>query len=150
MQVTGGTPSDIPELCKLLDFLFTQEAEFKPNQEAQRRGLTTIIRNPEIGQILVARQGRTIIGMVNLLYTISTALGERVALLEDMIVSPSARGAGVGSKILEHAIQAAQISGCKRITLLTDIANESAQRFYQKHGFSVSSMLPLRLYLSKE
>jgi GNAT superfamily N-acetyltransferase len=88
--------------------------------------------------------------MVNLLYTVSTALGERVALLEDMVVAPAARGVGVGARILEHAIQAARSSGCKRITLLTDGANESAQRFYQNHGFSISSMLPLRLSLSGE
>ncbi len=150
MQVISATPSDIPELCRLLEVLFTQEAEFTPNQDAQERGLAAIIGNPEIGQIFVAREGENIIGMVNLLYTVSTALGGRVALLEDLVVAPDARGAGAGSRILEHAIQAARISGCRRITLLTDSANESAQRFYRRHGFGTSSMLTLRLRLGEE
>lgn len=85
--------------------------------------------------------------MVNLLYTISTALGERVAILEDMVVSPSARSLGLGSALLEHAIDHARRQGCRRITLLTDAHNLDAQRFYARHGFARSSMLPMRLAL---
>ncbi|MBI3561593.1 MAG: GNAT family N-acetyltransferase [Gammaproteobacteria bacterium] len=149
MQITPATTSDLPALCELLDLLFSQEADFKPDREAQRRGLARIINNPEVGLIVVARRDNQVVGMVNLLYTVSTALGERVALLEDMVVSPNSRGAGVGSRLLEQAIQFARFNGCKRITLLTDRTNESAQRFYQKHGFSFSAMIPLRLALSE-
>jgi GNAT superfamily N-acetyltransferase len=149
MQINAANASDIPALCELLNILFSQEAEFKPDYQAQSRGLARIISNPEIGLIVVARQDGQVVGMVNLLYTVSTALGDRVALLEDMVVSPNARGSGVGSKLLEQAIQFARLEGCKRITLLTDRANESAQRFYQKHGFGFSSMIPLRLSLSE-
>jgi len=120
-----------------------------PDHQAQSRGLARIISNPEAGLIVVARQNSRVVGMVNLLYTISTALGDRVALLEDMVVSPSARGSGVGSQLLEQAIQLARLNGCKRITLLTDRTNESAQRFYQRHGFDFSAMIPLRLSLNE-
>ncbi len=150
IQITHATLSDIPDLCQLLNMLFTQEIEFKPNQEAQQRGLTAIINHSETGQILVARRAGNVIGMVNLLYTVSTALGARVGLLEDMVVAPDARNVGVGSQILQHAIQVAQNNGCKRITLLTDGANHLAQSFYQKHGFEISSMLVLRLRLDQE
>ena len=149
MQITSANTSDIPALCALLDILFSQEADFKPNHEAQSRGLARIISSPEIGLIIVARQDSQVVGMVNLLYTVSTALGDRVALLEDMVVSPGVRGAGVGSRLLESAIQFARLSGCKRITLLTDRTNESAQRFYQRHGFGFSAMIPLRLSLGE-
>jgi GNAT superfamily N-acetyltransferase len=148
MQITPANASDIPALCELLNILFAQEAEFKPDNEAQSRGLARIISNPETGLIVVARQDSKVVGMVNLLYTVSTALGDRVALLEDMVVSLNVRGSGVGSRLLEQAIQLARLDGCKRITLLTDRANEPAQRFYQKHGFVSSVMVPLRLSLS--
>ena len=147
MEVTRANPEDIQALCRLLTILFTQEAEFAPDQEAQLRGLAAIVGNPKTGQILVARINGTIVGMVNLLYTVSTALGERVALLEDMVVSPESRNLGVGSLLLNHAIDTAKASGCKRITLLTDGGNESAQRFYGRHGFKASSMVPFRLSL---
>jgi len=149
MEIAPANASDIPALCELLDLLFSQEADFKPDHEAQSRGLARIISSPEVGLIVVVRQDGRVVGMVNLLYTVSTALGERVALLEDMVVSPAARGSGVGSRLLEQAIQFARLNGCKRITLLTDRANESAQRFYQKHGFGFSAMIPLRLSLSE-
>ena len=147
MLIEKATAADIPALSDLLSVLFSQEAEFTPNAEAQQQGLAEIISKPEIGVVLVARQGDQAVGMVNLLFTISTALGERVALLEDMVVSPAGRGAGVGTKLLSEAVLCARMQGCKRITLLTDQSNESAQRFYAKQGFKVSGMVPMRLTL---
>ncbi len=147
MQITPATISDIPALCELLALLFSQEADFQPDYEAQRRGLLQILENPDVGLILVARQKNQIVGMVNLLFTISTALGEKVALLEDLVVLPNQRGKGIGSKLLKEAIETAKLHDCHRITLLTDSVNESAQQFYQKHGFSFSAMIPMRMLL---
>ena len=143
-----ATCEDIPALCGLLSVLFAQEAEFQPDTVAQQRGLTAILNNPEVGEILVARHDGQIVGMVNLLYTVSTALGARVALLEDMVIAPSMRGSGLGSQLLAAAIEHAKQRGCLRITLLTDADNDAAHAFYQKQGFAPSSMIPLRLSLS--
>jgi ribosomal protein S18 acetylase RimI-like enzyme len=143
--LSKATEADIPQLIQLLNILFTLEAEFKPDECAQRKGLAMIVSSPDVGVILVARNGQSILAMVNLLFSVSTALGERVATLEDMIVAPSARGSGIGSTLLSYAIDFAQKSGVKRITLLTDYDNQAAQRFYSKHGFVKSSMVPLRL-----
>ena len=147
MDITVAVEEDIPALCELLEVLFTQEAEFQPDREAQVRGVSQILGSPRTGAILVARQGGRVVAMVNLLYTVSTALGARVALLEDMVVSPDARGRGVGSQLLDHAIGYAASHGCKRITLLTDATNEAAQRFYGRRGFAHSEMIPMRLTL---
>jgi ribosomal protein S18 acetylase RimI-like enzyme len=143
--LSKATEADIPQLSQLLNMLFTQETEFKPDECAQRRGLAMIVSAPDVGAILVARDGQSILAMVNLLFSVSTALGERVATLEDMIVAPSARGSGIGPTLLSYAIDFARESGVKRITLLTDHDNDAAQRFYSKHGFTKSSMVPLRL-----
>lgn len=147
MQIETASITDVPALIDLLSLLFTQEIEFQPNKEAQTRGLTKIIENSQIGTILIIKQDNSIVGMVNLLYTVSTALGERVAILEDMVVSPHYRSAGAGTKLLQAAIGHARQTGCKRITLLTDQSNESAQIFYGKQGFTMSTMVPLRLQL---
>lgn len=149
MEIVKASKSDIPELCQLLDILFSQEEEFVPDHQAQSNGLSRIIENPDIGCIMVARANERIVGMVNILFTVSTALGDRVALFEDMVVLPEARSSGVGSRLLDSAIQTARMSGCKRITLLTDQTNVSAQRFYARHGFRMSAMIPLRLTLGE-
>lgn len=138
---------DIPRLTELLTVLFTQEADFKPEPERQAAGLRRIIENPAAGHILVLRKGAAILGMVNLLYTVSTALGGKVAILEDMVVDPGQRGGGSGSHLLNGAIEFAKEHGCLRITLLTDRSNSGAIRFYERHGFGLSEMVPLRLAL---
>ena len=145
--VTAATPDQIPALCELLRELFSQESEFAPDADVQYRGLARIIADPRVGTILVAHDSDALVGMVNLLYTESTALGARVALLEDMVVLPASRGKGIGTMLLQAAFQAARVEGCKRITLLTDARNAAAQRFYARHGFAASTMIPLRLAL---
>ena len=146
-EINLATVSDTPALSALLSILFTQEAEFQPDTAAQQRGLNAILSDPAVGEILVARQNGQIVGMVNVLYSISTALGARVALLEDMVVAPAMRGSGLGSQLLAAAIKHAKQRGCLRITLLTDADNYAAQAFYQKQGFEKSSMIPLRCNL---
>lgn len=139
--------NDIPQLCTLLAILFTQEADFQPDTEKQSAALRKIIAHPETGCILVLCEGNNISGMVNLLFTVSTACGGKVGLLEDMVIHPSRRGGGLGSELLQAAIKLAQHEGCLRITLLTDRTNNAAIRFYQQHGFGMSGMIPLRLEL---
>ena len=149
MKFEVAESSDIPALCDLLESLFTQEAEFKSDRDAQVRGLKSVIENDDVGDILVVRDNDNVIAMVNILYTVSTALGARVGILEDMVVSSAGRGSGVGSKLLERAMEFAKEKGCQRITLLTDHDNEGAHRFYQKHGFSLSTMVAFRKSLDK-
>ena len=150
MKIEMATTSDIPTLCTLLDYLFSQEVEFKPDHETQSRGLEMILNNNNIGNIFVAKKNEKIIGMVILLYTVSTALGERVALLEDMVVSPNEQELGVGSMLLDHAVKYATEKGCKRITLLTDKTNIRAQKFYKQHKFNRSSMIPFRMIINNK
>ena len=145
MKIRSAELSDVSDLCELLAILFEQEIEFKPNHAAQIAGLTEIIKNREIGKILVIEKDSKIIGMVNLLYTISTALGSRVAILEDMVVIKEHRGEGLGTALLKAAIQEAKEVGCKRITLLTDNGNVAAHNYYKKQGFIHSPMIPMRL-----
>jgi len=124
--------------------LFSQEAEFEVDGHTQQTGLQAIISNPELGIILLARHKDKVVGMVSLLFSISTALGGRVAMLEDMVVLPEQRGLGMGSALLTAAIKTARDNGCLRITLLTDSDNAIAQGFYEKQGFVRSAMLAFR------
>jgi GNAT superfamily N-acetyltransferase len=149
MVIEKATVADITQLCCLLDILFSQEVEFKPDADTQERGLRAIVTNPDVGVILVARHNDTLVGMVNILFTVSTALGGRVGILEDMVVIPSKRSSGVGSQLLNAAIATARENNCQRLTLLTDSDNETAHGFYEKHSFTRSPMLPFRLLLNE-
>jgi GNAT superfamily N-acetyltransferase len=147
--IERATEDDVPHLVALLHLLFTQEADFKPDAARQTAGLTAILTSPHTGIVLVARSGPEICGMVSLLFTISTAEGGPVCWMEDMIVLPSRRGSGVGSRLLSAAIDYARAHGFLRITLLTDRENADARRFYVRHGFTESGMTALRLELKR-
>jgi GNAT superfamily N-acetyltransferase len=147
VEIRHATLPDVPQLCGLLGLLFAQEADFKPDTERQTRGLSMIIENPEIGRIYCAKQEASILGMVSLLYTVSTAEGGRAAWMEDMVVHPDWRGHRIGEQLLQWAVGKAREAGCHRITLLTDADNVAAIRFYSRAGFTRSSMVPLRLKL---
>lgn len=143
--VTLATTADINDLAQLLHSLFSQDIEFTPDLEKQKAGLQQIIENPTIGEILVLKTDDRTLGMVSLLYSISTALGGKVAILEDMIIVEGFRRSGYGKQLLHEAIAFAKQRNCLRITLLTDFDNETAIRFYQRSGFNLSKMIPLRL-----
>ena len=142
---TSATHADIPALCDLLAILFEQEPEFEVNAERQAAGLKQILDKPEQGHVLVLRDGDKPVGMVVLLFALSTAMGGRVALMEDMVLQPEYRNQGAGSRLIQKAIEFARDSGCKRITLMTDRANVGAHDFYMRNGFRTSTMKALRL-----
>lgn len=147
IEIREATRNDVLALSDLLKVLFSGEREFIPNTDVQKCALEIILCNPENGKIFVAQNDGEIIGMVSLLFTISTALGGKVALLEDMIIAPHFQGIGVGKRLLAHAIAQAKSLTCKRITLLSDTDNVKAHRFYEQFGFKYSPMLPMRLLL---
>jgi GNAT superfamily N-acetyltransferase len=146
-HIEQATLEDLPQLADLLYDLFTQEADFIPNRSKQIRGLRLILEQPNRGRIFVLRMNGVIVGMINLLFTISTAEGGFVILLEDVVVHRDYRGKGYGDKLLAHALAYAKKKDFLRITLLTDRINEDGQRFFQAHGFFASKMIPMRLVL---
>lgn len=143
-EIDIATSSDISDLSDLLFLLFSQEDEFVSNKSIQEQGLKIIIENPSMGHIIVARDNDKVVGMITILYTVSTALGGMVGLLEDMIVHSEYRYSGIGSKLIEYALKFAKEQNVKRLTLLTDKSNNKAHDFYLKHNFIKSSMIPFR------
>ena len=139
-----ATLEDIPVLCKLLWELFSQEVEFTPSKEIQEKALKKIIEDKSIGDIFVAVKENKVIAMVNVLYTISTALGEKVAILEDMVVFKEFKNQKIGSSLIEFALDYLEKNSFKRVTLLTDSNNFNAHNFYKKHEFTKSSMIVFR------
>jgi RimJ/RimL family protein N-acetyltransferase len=145
-RIEPATIEDLPLLTELLMDLFAQESDFRPNHANQMRGLRLILEQPSRGRIFVLRSPNQIIGMINLLFTISTAEGGFVILLEDLIINSGFRRQGMGSELLNYAIDYAKQKNFLRITLLADRMSESSIAFFEKHGFERSDMVPMRLY----
>src|SRR5437762_2838077 len=84
--IEPATAQDLDELSELLGELFSEESDFRPNKEKQLRGLRLIFEEPNRGRVFVLRCDHSIVGMINLLFTISTAEGGFVVLLEDLVI----------------------------------------------------------------
>ncbi len=148
--IEPATAEDLDDLSTLLGGLFSEEKDFRPDKAKQLRGLRLIFEQPNRGRVFVLRRDRAIVAMINLLFTISTAEGGFVLLLEDLVVHDSYRDQGYGSMLLEYAIEFAKKKNFLRITLLTDRPEIRSQNFFRRHGFVESHMLPMRLLISPE
>ena len=139
-----ATADDLEPLADLLAELFMLESDFKPEREKQIAGLRLILDDPAVGQVFVLRVGGSVAGMANALFTVSTAEGCRVVLLEDVIVNAAYRRTGLGRQLVEHILAWAAANGLPRVTLLADRDNAPALAFYERMGFEYSAMRVLR------
>jgi GNAT superfamily N-acetyltransferase len=143
-RVEPATIEDLPALTELVTNLFAYSGDFVPDRALQERGLRLILEQPNRGRIFVVRNDDQIFGMVNLLFTISTARGGFVILMEDVVIHPDHRGQGYGSMLVDYVVDFAKKKQFKRITLLTDRISEESQEFFKKKGFDHSKMIPMR------
>ncbi|MDD4912817.1 MAG: GNAT family N-acetyltransferase [Sideroxydans sp.] len=143
-DIEFATEEDLPQLADLLAELFALESDFQPDREKQMRGLRLILNDPAIGRLFVLRVDGKVTGMANALITISTAEGGPVVLLEDIIISGTYRGMGLGRRLFDHVVAWAKGQGMTRVTLLADGDNRSALAFYDNLEFELSNMVVLR------
>lgn len=150
VRVEPATIEDLAELVRLVAELMDLQEDFNPNQEAHERGLALVLEQPNRGRIFVLRNDDRIFGMVNLLFTISTAVGGLVILMEDFVIHPNHRGQGFGSMLLDYVVDFAKKKNFKRITLLTDKMGSDSQNFFKKEGFDYSHMVPMRKVITDQ
>ena len=143
-HVEPATIEDLPALTELVMDLMSRSDDFTPDQALQERGLRLVLEQPNRGRIFVVRNKDRIFGMVNLLFTISTARGGFVILMEDVVIHPDHRGQGYGAMLVDYVVDFAKRKNFKRITLLTDRISAESQEFFKKHGFEHSHMIPMR------
>ena len=66
---------------------------------------------------------------------ISPFEGKRVAELHELFVKSEFKGKGIGSRLLERAIEYGRSKNLPLMGLWVGERNEPAKRFYKKHGF---------------
>jgi len=80
----------------------------------------------------IAERESAIVGSVMLVKK-----SDRVAKLRLLLVEPSARGLGIGGRLVDECVRFARQAGYRKITLWTQSILDSARHIYRKAGFRV-------------
>lgn len=99
------------------------------------------------GSVLVAEVDGEVIGVCQLIvFRQLQARGGLCAEIESVHVHPDLRGSGVGTTLMRAAIDRAEILGCYRVQLTSNVRRPDAHRFYERLGF-VPSHVGFKLLL---
>ncbi|GAA1913164.1 hypothetical protein GCM10009737_13240 [Nocardioides lentus] len=68
--------------------------------------------------------------------TAGTPSAERIAVLEAIVVAPSARGNGIGTRLVARFLDDTTTAGADRVELVTKAGAEGAAAFYERVGWT--------------
>lgn len=86
--------------------------------------------------IFVAEQDAEIVGFCQIYFSFCSVFAAPICILNDLFVTPPARGSGAGKALLKAAERFAAGTGAVRITLQTAKTNTLAQALYEAHGWT--------------
>lgn len=139
MIIRRAKQDDIPVMAELLGELFAIEDDFVIDSIKQTNGLNLLLEMPDSIALVVQIEDQ-IIAMATVQKLVSTAMGDYVGLIEDVVVAQTYRAQGIGKKLLHALIGECDAMGIKRLALGADQRNQNALAFYEKLGFKSSNM----------
>ncbi len=97
--------------------------------------LAQLISEPQRGACWVAETDGRLCGYLLAVFVFSLEHGGLMAEIDEVFVSDEFRSAGLGSLLVTRAERDLAERGTVRLQLQLGVHNESARRFYQRHGF---------------
>ncbi|TLU99351.1 GNAT family N-acetyltransferase [Dyadobacter luticola] len=126
-----GTVADIPAIFELVKELAVYERAL--NQVSNNVEKMTRDYNEKLYDFFVAESDSKIIGLSLYYFRYSTWKGKRL-YMEDIIVTESMRGNGIGKILFDATVAAAKQTGCTGMLWQVLDWNTSAVGFYRKYG----------------
>ena len=137
MSIQMATINELNFLSELFDsyrVFYKQESDF----EGARAFLKERLIN-EDSVVFIAYDESNPVGFVQLYPTFSSVSMKNSWILNDLYVNASARKKGFGEKLIMKAIEFAEETGAKGVSLETGFDNVTAQSLYEKIGFKKES-----------
>jgi len=135
-----ASKSDLPAVLQLYAQPDLDDGEVLTTTEAEQI-FERMTRYPNY-KVYVAVRGSQVVGTFALLIMDNLGhLGTPSAIIEDVAVTPSIQGQGIGKEMMGYAIQLATENSCYKITLSSNLKRNRAHAFYESlnfehHGFS--------------
>jgi GNAT superfamily N-acetyltransferase len=134
IHVSRAAAADRDAVCDLLRAQFKEHGIDLPDRLVSA-GLDGHFADTSRGAVLVARSENAIVGFAILATTWTVEHGGHVVWLDELYVLPSVRNSGVGTQLLEHALDTAREMGCLAVDLEVDVEHARAENLYARAGF---------------
>jgi ribosomal protein S18 acetylase RimI-like enzyme len=136
-------PGDLGTVVHLHGILYAREYGFDPTFEAYVAGpLSDFVRAADPrSRLWLAEQGERIVGCVAVV-----AASSQVAQLRWFLVDPSARGTGLGKRLLREALAFCESREYMSIVLWTERSLTAAAHLYRAAGFRKVEEKPGRVW----
>lgn len=139
--IRRATADDIPAIVALLaDDPLGARRESPGDLAPYRTAFERLSGDPHQHLVVAERAGRTI-GTLQL--TVIPGLSRRGAtrsVVEAVRVHADERGSGLGTRLVEWAVETSRREGCLLVQLTSDATRVDAHRFYERLGFEASHL----------
>ena len=134
VTIRAATPADTPTILRFVRELATYERE--PDAvKATEADFERVLFGPRpYAEAVIAEEGGAPLGFALFFHNFSTWEGKPGVYLEDLYVTPEARGKGVGKRLLAHLAKIAVERDCARLEWWVLDWNEPAISFYKSLG----------------
>jgi ribosomal protein S18 acetylase RimI-like enzyme len=140
MDIRIATKNDIPAMAELLHQLFAIEVDFTPDFDKQAEGLELLLDCPS-ASIFIAEINGQVVGMCTVQILVSTAMGQEVGAVEDVIIDVEHRGKSIGSALMRTVEAWAAKKNLGRLQLRADKDNGPALCFYRQQGWKHTNLI---------
>ena len=131
--IRDAVREDVPIMFELIkELALYEKAPEQVTNTVEQMYVDGFGDNPIFGTIVLEVESE-IVGMALYYFRYSTWKGKRL-YLEDLIVSETMRGRGLGEKLLESVIEKARQTACTGLMWQVLDWNEPAINFYKKFG----------------
>lgn len=132
---------DLDQIVAMLadDVLGSKRERYEqPLPASYLQAFQAIAKDPN-NELVVACFGNEVVGVQQITFTpYITHQGGWRATIEGVRTASSVRGKGVGTQLINWAIERAKERGCHLIQLTTDKQRPDALRFYERLGFQAT------------
>jgi GNAT superfamily N-acetyltransferase len=149
LQCRDARDGDLPALIALYEQLAERPAARPCEGEAAREILAAIIAD-DSRRLVVAELDGALVGSADLVIALGLSHGGKPwAIVEHVIVADHVRRQGVGSELMRHLIDIAELAGCYKLQLLSGKQRIGAHGMYRNVGFEALAE-GFRLYFDEE